>query len=109
MLLNYLDKLRAKPPRERAHAAFLWAVGITSVVFFAWLIMLPLRFSDSSFSLPESVSPEELKETASTFGALWQDIRTSAESFDELFEETFTAENPAVLPPLENATTTPAH
>jgi len=109
MLLNYLDKLRAKPPRERAHAAFLWAVGITSVVFFAWLIMLPFRFSDSSFSLPESVSPEELKETASTFGALWQDIRTSAASFDELFEETFTAENPAVLPPLENATTTPAH
>ena len=49
MLLNYLDKLRAKPPRERAHAAFLWAVGITSVVFFAWLIMLPFRFSDSSF------------------------------------------------------------
>src|SRR3989344_4841969 len=107
MLLNYLDKLRAKPPRERARAAFLWAAGLTGVVFFAWLVMLPFRFSDSSFSLPESVSQEELKETANTFGVLWQEIKSSAASFDALFEETFTAENAAVLPPSETAPTTP--
>lgn len=47
-MLEYLDRLRQRPNHERFRFAFFVAGGVTAVIFFGWLLMLPIRFADET-------------------------------------------------------------
>lgn len=51
LMLEYLDRLRQRPNHERFRFAFFVAGGVTAVIFFGWLLMLPIRFADETVVL----------------------------------------------------------
>lgn len=83
---QWLDNLRDRPPAARRHAAFLIALGITTMIFFVWVTTLPIRFEGGHTSLgiaEEERVAEVVKETGAITSVVkreWGRLRGLIES-----------------------------
>ncbi len=70
-MLDYIEKLRKKPERERRRAALVIALVVTIAIALIWGVAMAMRISAMDFSIPQNPADRtmpSLSETLSSFG-----------------------------------------
>jgi len=83
VILEFIERLRERPARERKQWAFGIALGITLLVGFVWASVLMVRISNMLGATPPPTENSTLVATDTPFGTLMGGFRDAWGSFKE--------------------------
>ena len=78
LVIDHIEKLRAKPEHHRRRWAFGWSVALTGIIVIVWVINLSLTLSAGGLTAPQ---PEPVSPFGQVAGAMVDNIAAIKNGF----------------------------